>query len=63
MVMTPAEMFIHELKKERDKVLRKQATSNALRTEDYHWTDASQYAEEYYGERMRQTTRFDDDWG
>lgn len=26
------------------------------------WTDASRYAEEYYGETMRETTRFDNDW-
>ena len=27
-----------------------------------HWTDAPQYANEYYGEVMRETTRFDNDW-
>ena len=27
-----------------------------------HWSDASKYAEEYYGETMRETTRFDNDW-
>lgn len=27
-----------------------------------HWTDASKYAEEYYGEAMRNTTRYDNDW-
>ena len=27
-----------------------------------HYTDASRYAEEYYGDRMRQTTRYDSDW-
>lgn len=33
------------------------------RTENWnHWTDASSYAEEYYGERMRQTTGLDNDW-
>lgn len=26
------------------------------------WTDASKYAEKYYGETMRETTRFDNDW-
>ena len=26
------------------------------------WTDASKYAEKYYGETMRQTTRYDNDW-
>tara|TARA_R100000030_G_scaffold27977_1_gene20479 strand:+ start:30 stop:269 length:240 start_codon:yes stop_codon:yes gene_type:complete len=27
-----------------------------------HWTDASKYAEEYYGDVFRQTTRYDNDW-
>jgi hypothetical protein len=27
-----------------------------------HYTDASKYAEKYYGERMRQTTGLDNDW-
>ena len=27
-----------------------------------HWTDAPQYANEFYGEVMRETTRFDNDW-
>ena len=27
-----------------------------------HWTDASRYADEWYGETMRGTTRFDNDW-
>lgn len=26
------------------------------------WTDASKYAEKYYGETMRETTKFDNDW-
>ena len=33
------------------------------RTENWnHWTDASSYANEYYGEAMRNTTRYDNDW-
>ena len=27
-----------------------------------HYTDASQYAQEYYGDRYRQTTSLDYDW-
>ena len=27
-----------------------------------HWTDAPQYAEKYYGERMRDTIAMDNDW-
>ena len=26
------------------------------------WTDASQYAEKYYGDRMRDTVNYDRDW-
>jgi len=28
----------------------------------YHYTDASRYANEYYGETMYETTRSDNDW-
>ena len=28
----------------------------------YHYTDASRYAKEYYGETMYETTRYDSDW-
>lgn len=28
----------------------------------YAWTDAPQYAEKYYGQTYRDTTRFDNDW-
>lgn len=28
-----------------------------------YWTDASQYADEYYGETYRATTKYDNDWG
>ena len=32
--------------------------------ENYNqWTDASKYANEYYGETYRATTKFDNDWG
>ncbi len=27
-----------------------------------HWTDASKYAEEHYGDVYRQTTRYDNEW-
>ena len=27
-----------------------------------HWTDAPQYAEKYYGEKMRDTVAMDNDW-
>tara|TARA_B100000131_G_C18062649_1_gene591126 strand:+ start:474 stop:701 length:228 start_codon:yes stop_codon:yes gene_type:complete len=28
----------------------------------HHYTDASKYAEQYYGERFRQTTGLDNQW-
>ena len=31
-------------------------------TNIHAWTDASKYAEEYYGDTMRNTTRYDNDW-
>ena len=31
-------------------------------TNIYHYTDASRYANEYYGETMYETTRYDNDW-
>lgn len=30
--------------------------------DERYWTDASKYAEQYYGETFRETTRFDNDW-
>ena len=31
--------------------------------DERYWTDASKYAEQYYGETFRETTRYDNDWG
>ena len=30
--------------------------------DERYWTDASSYAEQYYGDTFRATTRFDNDW-
>lgn len=30
---------------------------------ELYWSDAPKYAEKYYGETFRATTRFDNDWG
>lgn len=62
--------FAAELKKEHDKFMKKQARQRAarnterspLRNEDFYYTDAPKYAEKYYGETYRETTRFDNDW-
>lgn len=29
---------------------------------ELYWSDASKYADKYYGETFRATTRFDNDW-
>lgn len=31
--------------------------------DELHYTDASKYAEQYYGETYRATTGLDNDWG
>jgi hypothetical protein len=33
-----------------------------LSEDERYWTDAPKYAEKYYGEVYRETTRFDNDW-
>ena len=33
-----------------------------VQEDERYWTDASKYADQYYGEVYRQTTRFDNDW-
>lgn len=36
--------------------------NSPLRNDDFYYTDAPKYAEKYYGETFRETTRFDNDW-
>jgi len=56
--------------KKQDAFMQKQArqarakrTENSpLRNDDFYYTDASKYANKYYGETFRETTRFDNDW-
>ena len=63
--------FVAELKKEHEKFMSKQnkqrvarrTENSALRNEDFYYTDAPKYAEKYYGETYRATTRYDNDWG
>ena len=62
--------FVSELRKEHNKFMKKQLrqakarrTENSpLRNEDFHYTDASKYAKQYYGDVYHETTRFDNDW-
>lgn len=39
------------------KVVEEDKTKN-----DNYWTDAPKYAEQYYGETYRATTRYDNEW-
>jgi hypothetical protein len=41
----------------------KRTENSPLRNEDFYYTDASKYAEQYYGETFRATTGLDNDWG
>lgn len=62
--------FVNELKKQHASFMKKQVRQakakrterSPLRNEDFHYTDASKYAKEHYGEVYHQTTRFDNDW-
>jgi len=62
--------FAAELKKEHAKFMAKQKrqatarrTENSpLRNEDFYYTDASKYADQYYGDVYRATTGMDNDW-
>lgn len=63
--------FVAELKKQHSDFMNKQSKQRAarrtenspLRNEDFYYTDAPKYAEKYYGETYRATTRHDNDWG
>lgn len=62
--------FVAELKKQHKEFMEKQGKqrvarrieNSPLRNEDFYYTDAPKYAEKYYGETYRETTRFDNDW-
>ncbi len=69
--LTPQEKFVRLLKNESAKFMRKQERQarakrvqyNGLTNDDFYYTDESKYAEQYYGDRYRQTTGLDNDWG
>ena len=62
--------FVTELRKQHESFMKKQAKQrnarktehSPLRNEDFHYTDASKYAKQYYGDVYHETTRFDNDW-
>lgn len=41
---------------------KREDTSMFVKAHEMHWTDASKYAETYYGETYRETTRHDNNW-
>ena len=57
-------------KRKQDNFMKKQARQakvkredkSMLRKDEMHWTDASKYAKQYYGETFYETTRHDSDW-
>jgi len=63
--------FVAELKKQHTAFMKKQARQatvrrndrSMLREEEFHYTDASKYAKQYYGDIYHETTRHDKDWG
>ena len=63
MIREAAEKFNKKVKRNHN--VRKSETSFMDKYDGENinaWTDGSKYAEEYYGETMRETTRFDNDW-
>lgn len=60
--------IINKLKKRSSKLMlsmRKEMRVNKktfMEDHFYHYTDASKYADKYYGEVYRQTTKHDNEW-
>lgn len=59
-----------KFKRDENSTKRKKAVSEIdkideerFHSDERHWNDASKYANEYYGETFRSTTRYDNDWG
>ena len=50
------------MKKQARQAKVKREDRSMLRSEEMHYTDASKYAKQYYGETFYETTRFDNDW-
>lgn len=50
------------MKKQARQARARRVETSPLRNEDFYYTDAPKYANEYYGETFRATTRFDNDW-
>ena len=50
------------MRKQQRQAKAKREDKSMLRKEEFYYTDASKYAQEYYGEVYHETTRFDNDW-
>lgn len=67
---TPAERMklireaANKFKQKQKRLAKFQREESVVLTEDErYWTDASKYAQEYYGDVYKTTTKFDNDWG
>ena len=59
MIRAAAKRF-QKLKAQEARFVREE--NRKVESDERYWTDASAYAEQYYGETFRATTRFDNDW-
>jgi hypothetical protein len=59
MIKASAKRF-QKLKAQEARFVREE--KRKVESDERYWTDASAYAEQYYGETFRATTRFDNDW-
>jgi hypothetical protein len=59
MIKAAAKRF-QKLKAQEARFVREE--KRKVEPDERYWTDASSYAEQYYGETFRATTRFDNDW-
>jgi hypothetical protein len=50
------------LNKQKRQSRARRTENSPLRNEDFYYTDSSKYADQYYGDVYRATTRFDNDW-
>ena len=51
------------MKKQQRQAKVKREDKSMLRKEEFYWSDAPKYAQQYYGETYHETTRHDNDWG
>ena len=50
------------MNKQKRQTTARRTENSPLRNEDFYYTDSSKYADQYYGDVYRATTRFDNDW-